>query len=81
MKNAEFNSTLINNYLQLLERLSKNGKQEIIARLSASIRDNTKSKDKQISAAFGALNTSKSADELIEEIRSNRKFRDRDIEI
>ena len=55
-------------------------KLELIERLSKSIRSNQAKKEKAFFKAFGAFSTDKSAEEVINDIKSSRAFRTIEIE-
>ncbi|MFY7888095.1 MAG: hypothetical protein ACOVOW_04255 [Spirosomataceae bacterium] len=72
MKAIEFNSKIIEGYLGLLDNLSPSNKLDLIARLTASVKTDLTTKKTSFKQAFGAFESSKSAEEIIEEIRSSR---------
>ncbi len=72
MSTIELNESIINGYIKLLESLSPNNKLELISKLSALVKTDLKDKTNSFEKSFGALDTSKSADEIIEEIRNTR---------
>lgn len=72
MKTIEFNSKIIEGYLGLLDNLSPSNKLDLIARLTASVKTDLTTKKSSFKQAFGAFESSKSAEEIIEEIRSSR---------
>jgi hypothetical protein len=72
MKAIEFNSKIIEGYLGLLDNLSPSNKLDLIARLTASVKTDLTTKKSSFKQAFGAFESSKSAEEIIEEIRSSR---------
>ncbi|HBH06489.1 MAG TPA: hypothetical protein DDX92_07790 [Flavobacteriales bacterium] len=74
MKNAEFNSTLVNSYLSLLRRLSFNVRNEIIERLRNSMRSDSQNNEDELLQLFGSFHGEYSAEELISQIRSSRNF-------
>ena len=71
MKTVE--AIFIDNYFGLLRGLNREVKIQIMARLSDSIAKET-SKEDVIDKFFGAFDTEKSAEEMIEEIRNSRVF-------
>lgn len=73
MKSADINTIIIEGYLQLLDNLSPSSKLELISRLTASVKSD-KNKKSSFQKAFGAFQSEKSADVIIEEIRSSRTF-------
>jgi hypothetical protein len=74
MKTANLNSTLIEGYLQMLDNLSPSNKLDLISKLSASVKSDINNKKSSFKRAFGAFQSEKSADEIINEIRSSRMF-------
>ena len=74
MGTAYVNSTIIEGYLGLLENLSPSSKLDLISRLSASVKSDITEKQSSFQRAFGAFETDKSAEEIIDEIRSSRTF-------
>ena len=70
---------IIESYSALLDGLSSSGKKELIENLSQSLKTQTEAKDSEFYKAFGAFSSDKSAEEIIGDIRSSRKFRDREI--
>lgn len=74
MNNTDVNTTIIEGYLGLLDNLSPSSKLDLISRLSASVKSDLMDKQSSFQRAFGAFESDKSADEIIEEIRSSRTF-------
>ena len=74
MNSADVNTTIIEGYLGLLGNLSPSSKLDLISRHSASRKSDMTDKQSSFQRAFGAFETDKSADEIIEEIRSSRTF-------
>jgi nucleoid DNA-binding protein len=72
---------IIETYANLLEGLSSNNKLEIIENLSKSLKNSIKKKDNAFYASFGAFASTKSAEEINQEIRSSRKFRKKQIKL
>jgi hypothetical protein len=68
------NLNLIESYLSLLNHLSTDGKLELIARLSASMKHPQPESGKELNDLFGAYISSASADEIIASLQSNRIF-------
>lgn len=62
---------ILNNYFGLLERMNPSMKLNLIERLAASIKSGSSSKSK-FRSSFGAWHSERSADELINELRTNR---------
>ncbi len=74
MKAADINNTLIEGYLRLLENLSPSNKLDLISKLTMSMKTEITDKKKSFKKSFGAFESSKSADEIIKEIRDSRTF-------
>jgi hypothetical protein len=70
-KNANIN--IIDGYVRLLDNLTINSKLDLIARLTQSIKSSKKSKS-AFEKSFGAFQSEKTAEEIIDEIRSSRTF-------
>jgi len=81
MNSADINSPLIDSYFSLLKNLSPNSKLELIARLSKSMKTTKKTKDNSWKSLFGALVLDQSADEFIEELKKDRKFSRKPIDL
>ena len=74
MNTADVNTALIDSYFSLLKSLSPNSKLELIARLSKSMKTTKKTTDNSWKSLFGALVLDQSADEFVEELKKDRKF-------
>ena len=74
MNTADVNTALIDSYFSLLKSLSPNSKLELIARLSKSMKTTKKTTDNSWKSLFGALVVDQSADEFVEELKKDRKF-------
>ncbi|HZW70643.1 MAG TPA: hypothetical protein VFF57_07190 [Hanamia sp.] len=70
---------IIATYSGLLEGLSSESKTELIESLSKSLKSERKNKESKFYKSFGAFASSKSAEEIIADIRSGRKFRKKEI--
>ncbi|MEO6832306.1 MAG: hypothetical protein ABI378_07865 [Chitinophagaceae bacterium] len=81
MNTADVNTALIDSYFSLLKSLSPNNKLELIARLSKSMKSTKKQKDNSWKALFGALAIDQSADEFVEDLKKDRKFSRKTIEL
>lgn len=60
-------------YSALLEGLSPESKTELIENLSKSLKAKKKSIERKFYKSFGAFASSKSAEEIVSQIRSGRK--------
>lgn len=72
MKTAETDTTIVEGYISLLDNLSTNNKLDLISRLTASVKTDLTNRKSSFKKAFGAFDSKKSAEEIIEEIRSSR---------
>ena len=79
MKATDINTTLIDGYLQMLDNLSPSNKLDLISKLSQSVKSDITDRKKSFYEAFGAWESDKTAEEIIEEIGKSRTF-DRNIE-
>lgn len=71
---------IIETYKGLFEGLSSSHKIGLIENLSKSLKNKNNTKDAKFYKSFGALASSKSATEIIGDIKSSKKFRNRDTE-
>jgi len=81
MRAADINTNLVDSYYTLLRNLSPNNKLELIARLSKSMKTTKKAKDNSWKSLFGALVIDQSADEFVEELKKDRKFSRKEIDL
>lgn len=73
--NASNNSTtLIDGYLQMLDNLSPDNKLDLISKLTESVKADITNKKSSFKKAFGAFESDKTAEEIIDEIRNSRNF-------
>jgi len=72
---------IIENYSALLNSLSPSSKKELIENLSQSLQTKADVKEKEFYKAFGAFGSNKPAEEILADIRSGRKFRDKEIKL
>ena len=70
---------LVEAYSGLLEGLSSTTKIGLIEKLSKSLKKEKKAKDETFYKSFGAFGSKKSAEEIIKDIKSSRKFRNKEI--
>ena len=70
---------IVETYSELMEGLSPESKTEIIASLSKSLQTEKNNKENDFYKSFGAFASEKSAEEIIADIRSSRKFRKKEI--
>jgi hypothetical protein len=74
MKPSEPYHNIVDSYFELLNNLAPDTKLELISRLSDSMKMPHKKKNGSWKDLFGAFESDKSAEEMIEEIRSARTF-------
>jgi len=74
VETADINITLIDGYLQMLDNLSPSDKLDLISKLTDSVKSDITNKKSSFKEAFGAFESKKSADEIINEIRRSRTF-------
>ena len=72
MKVAEINTTIVDGYVGLLDNLSTSNKLDLISKLTASVKTDLKNKKSSFKKAFGAFDSKKTAEEIIDEIRTSR---------
>ena len=72
---------IIESYAGLFEGLSAMSKIELIESLSKSLKLEEKSKDNAFYKSFGAFASNKPAETIIKEIKSSRKFKNREIKL
>jgi len=75
--NTSSNAVVVNNYLRSFQRLNRETKIHLVARLINDVvrePEETKSKKDVVNRFFGAFQSDKSAEEIINEIRSSRNF-------
>ena len=72
MKTAEINTTIVDGYVGLLDNLSTNNKLDLISKLTASVKTDLTNKKSSFKKAFGAFDSKKTAEEIIDEIRNSR---------
>jgi hypothetical protein len=74
MEMAVENDDLLGNYLGLLNGLSKESKIKLVESLNFDIKNNTVSKNDWIDRLYGSFVSDKSAETMISDIRSDRRF-------
>jgi hypothetical protein len=70
---------IIDTYSELFEGLSSPIKIELIETLSKSLKTKKSTKEKNFYKTFGAFSSKKSAEEIIADIKSSRRFRKKEI--
>lgn len=70
---------IVETYSGLFEGLSSLSKIELIENLSKSLKTEKSKRDSRFYKSFGAFASEKSADEIIADIKSSRKFNSKEI--
>jgi hypothetical protein len=70
---------IVETYTVLLEGLNPVSKAELIDSLSKSLKAEKKNREKNFYRSFGAFAPEQSAEDIIAEIKSSRKFRKKEI--
>lgn len=70
---------IVETYSGLFEGLSSLSKLELIESLSKSLKIEKATKERKFYNSFGAFSSKKSAEEIIADIKSSRKFRNKEI--
>lgn len=73
--------SIVDSYSKLFEGLDSFTKLELIERLSKSLRKETNSKDKDFFKSFGSFPDDRAAEEIIEDIKASRNFREKDLSL
>lgn len=81
MNTADVNINLFDSYFTLLKNLSPNNKLELIARLSKSMKTTIVKKDTSWEALFGAWELDQSADDFVEQLKKDRTFTRKSIDL
>ncbi len=76
MNNLNFNNAALDNYLNLLTKLSKQAKLYIIDKLQNSLESS--SNKQEDNSLFGTWKSEKSGNQICEEIRKSHTFRNRE---
>ena len=72
MKVPEINNTIVDGYIGLLDNLSPSDKLDLISNLTVSVKTDLSNKKSLFKKSFGAFESKKSAEEIIDEIRASR---------
>ncbi len=70
---------IIETYSNMIDNLSSIGKMELLEKLTKSLKKEKKSKEMDFFNSFGAFSDEKLAEDIILEIKENRKFREKDL--
>jgi hypothetical protein len=73
------NKNIIDTYAKLFEGLDAITKIELIERLSKSLKKEKNSTEKAFFKSYGAFGSDKPAEEIVNEIKASRKFREKDL--
>ncbi len=82
MKSTDANINLVDSYFMLLKNLSPNNKLELIARLSKSLKTTSSRKeDTSWEALFGSWELDQTAEEFMTELKKDRNFSRKSIDL
>jgi hypothetical protein len=81
MKASDVDINLVDSYYTLLKSLSPNNKLELIERLSKSLKTTKLKKDTSWESLFGSWELDQSTDTFIEELKKDRKFSRKPIDL
>lgn len=70
---------IIETYTMMFNGLSSLSKIELIERLTKSLKKDERKNEDSFYKSFGAFSTEKTADEIVMEIKQNRKFKNSEI--
>ena len=74
METADIHTTLVEGYFQLLDKLTPDNKLDLISKLSESVKTDFSKRKSSFKKSFGAFVSEKTAEEIINDIRSSRAF-------
>ncbi|MBL7718610.1 MAG: hypothetical protein JNL72_07230 [Flavipsychrobacter sp.] len=72
---------IVDAYSALFEGLNSESKLELIERLSKSLKIEKKKRETRFFKSFGAFASKKSAEDIVADIKSSRKFRRKEIKL
>ena len=72
---------IVDTYSRLFEGLSSKSKIELIESLSKSLKTEKSTTEAKFYKSFGAFASKKSAEEIIADVKLNRKFRGKEIKL
>ena len=81
MSTTDVNINFVNSYFTLLKNLSPNNKLELIAQLSKSMKTTKAKKDTSWEALFGAWELDVPADDFVEQLKKDRTFTRKSIDL
>lgn len=70
---------IVETYIELLDGLSNENKKVLINNLSKSLKIETDERKDTFYKSFGSFGSNKKAEHIIEEIRANRSFKNKDL--
>ncbi len=73
MKTSEINTTIVDGYAKLLDQLTTDTKLDLISKLTSSVKEDLLNRKSTFDKSFGAFESEKTAEEIINEIRSSRQ--------
>lgn len=74
MESTALKTSVLDGYLHLATSLSTASKLDLIARLSASVKDDITQRENSFSEAFGAFESEQTAEQIIADLRASRTF-------
>jgi hypothetical protein len=74
MKSAVNNNIILDSYIGLLNHLSLSSKKELISKLKELTKSDIKLNNTKFKDSFGAFESDKSAEEIIEDLKKSRVF-------
>lgn len=72
MGTSEINTTIVDGYVGLFDNLSTSNELDLISKLTASVKTDLTNKKSSFKKSFGAFDSKKTAEEIIDEIRNSR---------
>ncbi len=72
---------ILEGFVSLIQGLNKNSKYELLEMLTKSFKNDKISKEKLFFESFGMFSSQLSAEEIIENIKSSRKFTNKQIKL
>ncbi|MDI1233465.1 MAG: hypothetical protein PSX81_04220 [bacterium] len=72
---------IVETYSGLIDGLSSTNKKKLIEKLTKSLKVGNKTIENRLFKSFCALSSKKTAEEIIKDIKSNRKFKNKDIQL
>ncbi len=72
---------IVDTYSSIFASLNFISKAELLEKLKKSLKQEQKNKDDDFFSSFGAFDSTKSAEEIIQDIKDNRKFNRKEIQL